>query len=158
MNYVDQSAFQRGQKLQNDRIDAVTEGLSKAESDIVTLPELMLAMHPVGCIYTSVVSTSPATLFGGTWAAFGAGRVLVGIDSADTSFDVVEETGGAKTRTLALTNLPALNSGYLSYKASGTDGITATNKTYGASIDQGGGQAFSILPPYIVVYMWKRVS
>ena len=30
-------------------------------------------VYPVGCIYTSTVSTNPATVFGmGTWAAFGA--------------------------------------------------------------------------------------
>jgi hypothetical protein len=36
-------------------------------------------MFPVGCIYTTTVSTNPNTLFGfGTWVAFGAGRVLIG--------------------------------------------------------------------------------
>lgn len=55
-------------------------------------------VYPVGCIYTTTVSTNPGTLFGfGTWAAFGAGRVLVGLNSGDTDFDTVEETGGAKT-------------------------------------------------------------
>jgi hypothetical protein len=53
---------------------------------------------PVGSIFISVVSTNPATLLGvGTWTAFGAGRVMVGLDSGDANFDVVEETGGAKT-------------------------------------------------------------
>ena len=33
----------------------------------------------------------------GTWSAFGAGRVLIGLDSGDTDFDTVEETGGSKT-------------------------------------------------------------
>jgi hypothetical protein len=47
-----------------------------------------------------VVSTNPNTLFGyGTWAAFGAGKVLVGLDSGDANFDVAEETGGSKTST-----------------------------------------------------------
>lgn len=59
--------------------------------------DILAAVYPVGAIYMSVVSTSPATLFGGTWAAFAPGRVLVGIDSGDTAFDTVEETGGAKT-------------------------------------------------------------
>lgn len=55
-------------------------------------------VYPVGCIYTTIVSTNPATVFGfGTWSAFGAGRVLVGLDSGNTAFDTVEETGGAKT-------------------------------------------------------------
>ena len=53
---------------------------------------------PVGSVFMAVVSTNPATLLGyGTWAAIGAGRVLVGLDSGDTDFDTAEETGGAKT-------------------------------------------------------------
>lgn len=60
---------------------------------------------PVGSVFISVVSTSPATLLGGgTWSAIGAGRVLVGLDSGDASFDTVEETGGAKTVSAAGTN------------------------------------------------------
>jgi len=59
---------------------------------------MLSAVYPIGCVYTSVVSTSPATLFGmGTWAALGAGKVLVGIDAGDADFDTAEETGGAKT-------------------------------------------------------------
>ena len=56
------------------------------------------ALYPVGSIYTNAaVSTNPATLLGfGTWTAFGAGRVLVGVDSSDTAFDTLGETGGSK--------------------------------------------------------------
>lgn len=57
---------------------------------------------PVGSVFIAVVSTDPATLLGyGTWSAFGAGRVLVGLDSGDTDFDTVEETGGAKTKAIS---------------------------------------------------------
>lgn len=57
---------------------------------------------PVGSVFISVVSTNPATLLGfGTWAAFAAGRVLVGLDAAQTEFDAVEETGGSKTVSAA---------------------------------------------------------
>jgi hypothetical protein len=55
---------------------------------------------PVGSVFIGVVPTNPGTLLGyGTWAAFGAGRVLVGLDSGDTDFDTAEETGGSKTGT-----------------------------------------------------------
>lgn len=60
---------------------------------------------PVGSVFIAVVSTNPATLLGyGTWSAFGAGRVMVGLDAADPNFDVAEETGGAKTVAAAGTN------------------------------------------------------
>lgn len=57
---------------------------------------------PVGSVFISVASTNPGTLLGyGTWSAFGAGRVLVGLDSGDTDFDTAEETGGAKTKAIS---------------------------------------------------------
>ena len=67
---------------------------------------------PVGSVFISVVSTNPATLLGfGTWSAFAAGRMLVGLDSGDTDFDTVEEVGGAKTKTIAQANLPNISTG-----------------------------------------------
>jgi hypothetical protein len=56
------------------------------------------ALYPVGSIYINAgVSTNPGTLLGfGTWTAFGAGRVMVGLNGSDSSFDTLEETGGSK--------------------------------------------------------------
>ena len=53
-------------------------------------------IYPVGSIYISVKSTNPSTLFGGTWVAWGSGRVPVGINTSDTDFATVEKTGGSK--------------------------------------------------------------
>jgi hypothetical protein len=57
------------------------------------------ALYPVGSIYINAsVATNPATLLGfGTWIAFAAGRVLVGLDSTNAAFDAAEETGGSST-------------------------------------------------------------
>ncbi|UDG78651.1 minor tail protein [Microbacterium phage PhunaPhoke] len=64
-------------------------------------PETMLnAFHPVGSIYMSTVNTNPGLIFGGTWVSWGAGRVPVGVNSADTDFNASEKTGGAKTHLL----------------------------------------------------------
>ena len=71
-------------------------------------PSFAAPAWPVGSIFVSVVATNPNTLLGyGTWAAFGTGRMLVGIDAAQTEFDTVKETGGAKTVTLTSAEMPA---------------------------------------------------
>lgn len=138
-----------------DKIESMGGGVSLSD------------VYPVGSIYISVVSTNPGTLFGmGTWTAFGAGRVLVGIDAGQTEFDTVEETGGAKTHTLTESEIPShshtqtaptsASGGALRFavdtNASGavTDG-NATGTT-------GGGGAHNNLQPYIVVYMWERTA
>lgn len=122
--------------------------------------------YPVGSIYTSIVSTNPATLLGvGTWAAFGAGKVMVGLDSGDSDFDTAEETGGAKTHTLSIAEMPAHTHAtegndahdagagvpYVDTKSGSTPNSNATTST-------GGGGAHNNLQPYIVVYMWKRTA
>lgn len=60
---------------------------------------IMDKIYPVGSIYMSATLTTPAavaTALGGTWVAWGAGRVPVGVDANDTDFDAAEETGGSK--------------------------------------------------------------
>lgn len=141
----------------------------------LTKEQLGNLMYPVGSIYVSVVATNPTTFFGGTWAAFGAGRTLVGIDSTQTEFDVVKETGGAKTHALSEAELAAhthaqqykagtLGSGG-NYYAVPTGGMTiaeysdttfdATNVITGST---GSGTAHNNLQPYIVTYMWERTA
>jgi hypothetical protein len=60
------------------------------------------AVYPVGSIYINAgVTTNPATLLGfGTWVAFGAGRVMVGLSGSDPLFNALEETGGSKDATV----------------------------------------------------------
>lgn len=65
------------------------------------------AAWPIGSVFISIVPTNPSVLLGfGTWSTFAAGRVLVGLDSGQTEFDLVEETGGAKTHTLTVAEMP----------------------------------------------------
>jgi microcystin-dependent protein len=64
--------------------------------------------YPVGAVFISTVATDPAELLGfGTWAAFGAGRVLVGFDGTQPEFDADGKTGGAKTHTLTVAEMPS---------------------------------------------------
>lgn len=64
-------------------------------------------VYPVGSIYMSVNSTNPSSLFGGTWVAWGTGRVPVGIDTSQTEFNTVEKTGGAKSYSSSHTHTTA---------------------------------------------------
>jgi len=123
-------------------------------------------IYPVGSIYINAsVSTNPSTLLGfGTWVAFGAGRVMVGLDSGQTEFDTAEETGGAKTHTLTISEMPSHTHNQPKgckpptnpndVDITGGNGTTITDNILTDAT--GGGQAHNNLQPYIVVYMWKR--
>lgn len=69
--------------------------------------DLLELVYPIGAIYMSVNDTNPSALFGGTWEAWGSGRVPVGVDSTDDNFSTVERTGGAATHALTTAQLPA---------------------------------------------------
>ena len=115
-------------------------------------------------------ATNPGTLLGfGTWAAFGEGRVLIGIDSSDSDFDGAEETGGSKTHTLTEAQLPSHRHTVGSNDSgTGTGGAAGNMELVrdagdgnGPSVNSsftGSGQAHTIVQPYIVVYMWKRTA
>lgn len=70
---------------------------------------ILSSVYPVGSVYiNAAVDTDPFYLLGfGTWAEIGEGKVLVGQDTGDTSFDVLGETGGAKTHTLTSAEMPS---------------------------------------------------
>tara|TARA_R100001463_G_scaffold39004_3_gene83695 strand:- start:9983 stop:10708 length:726 start_codon:yes stop_codon:yes gene_type:complete len=139
-------------------------GAFSAGSGVATIADV----YPVGSIYiNAAVATNPATLLGiGTWVAFGSGRVMVGINAADSDFDTVEETGGAKTHTLTISELPSHThnrpKGWKPAPNSQDVDITGGNGVNVAdnmlTDATGGGQAHSIMNPYIVVYMWKRTA
>ena len=66
------------------------------------IADAILAAHPVGSLYWSSKSTDPAQLFGGQWTPIKDKFVWAKGDS-----DTVNATGGAKTVTLSIANLPS---------------------------------------------------
>ena len=132
-------------------------------------------IYPIGSIYMSVNSTNPSNLFGGTWEAWGSGRIPVGVDINDTDFDTVEETGGSKTHNHTLQNAYACvgkkngSTSWVGFKTASTtftssesiSGSSASNpdsKTTVATALEGTTDNTSSLQPYITCYMWKRIS
>jgi len=143
------------------------------------------ALYPVGSIYINAgVTTNPGTLLGfGTWTAFGAGRVMVGLNGSDSSFDTLEETGGSKdaiavshthTATSTVTDpghthvvpgtvqLEGVGGGFDAFTGSATSRTVNSNTTgitVATSIASTGSSGTNAnLPPYITVAMWKRTA
>lgn len=116
-------------------------------------------MYPIGSIYCSTASVDPGTLFGGTWAVFGAGRVMVSYKAGDTDFGTPGSTGGEKTHVLTTPEMPAhthttpfvsgVGLGLLSGGAASGSGVTGST---------GGGGSHNNLQPYVVVYMFQRTA
>ena len=142
--------------------------LNKLDGVTANTATTLQAVYPVGSIYiNAAVATNPGTLLGfGTWAAFGAGRVIVGLNAADSDFDTVQETGGAKTHTLSVAELPSHTHGFTldSSENGGSskdhslilDGSSSSESFTTAST--GSGSAHNNVQPYIVAYMWRRTG
>ena len=74
---------------------------------LVPMQRLIDLIYPVGSIYMSVNSTSPADLFGGTWDTMPAGRVLLaqGKSQWGTTY-TAGSTGGEATHLLTPEEMP----------------------------------------------------
>ena len=139
-------------------------GALSAGSGLVTMSDI----YPVGSIYiNAAVTTNPATLLGfGTWTAFGSGRMMVGYNAADSDFDALQETGGAKTHTLTIAEMPShTHNRPKGWKPAPNDNDVDITGGNGVNIADnmvtdatGGGGAHNNMPPYIVAYMWRRTA
>ena len=139
---------------------------------------LFLLMHPVGTPYASKNPTSPAELYGGTWERI-EGKFIMG--ASDTY--PAGSTGGEAEHILTISEAPGHthevgaygNPGWR-FKINGNVGVVVTSDSYvlinnvslyykditdngflGTS-DVGGNEPHNNLPPYIAMYIWRRVA
>ena len=95
----------------NNIEDGIEESLNRLDA-IASNTELFNAIYPIGSIYMSTSSTNPAAYFGGTWVAWGQGRVPVGVGTSDKVFAANESGGASKvTLTAAQSGVPAHSHG-----------------------------------------------
>lgn len=164
----DGSRLEKAGKINADKLDGRT------------LAEIMLALYPIGAVYISANSTSPASLFGGEWTQIN-GRFLIGTGAPENNDDgtspgnydkTLGSKGGEATHTLTVNESPAhthtatvygissgsytANTARLVYKDNTTTGWISEGLSWVNST--GGSQSHNNLPPYLAVYMWKRVS
>lgn len=131
-------------------------------------PKLFIdIVYPVGSYYeTSNISFNPNTAWGGTWVEDSKGRVTVGMDTTQTEFDTIGETGGEKTHTLTIQEMPSHSHNSVGHTygafASGDKTMpTAYESNWGVNLyarDTGGGQSHNNLQPYVVVKRWHRTA
>lgn len=147
----------------------VPSGETTVTKEIALLEDIANALYPVGSIYMSVNNTNPSTFFGGTWEAWGAGKVPVGVDTSDTNFSTVEQTGGEKQHTLTIAEMPAHNhtipctptandGSEPSYQAAQVNAEATGYHNSIVAVSSGGGSPHNNLQPYITCYMWKRTA
>lgn len=116
-----------------------------------------LAAYPVGAVYISYVSTSPASLFGGTWAQMTGVFPYFGTGTA---------TGGSNTHTLSAAQMPS-HSHSVGANAAWSAGGNGSGATVGPASgtwttmsvgSAGGGQAHNNMPAYQTLYAWRRTA
>ena len=123
---------------------------------------LLDTVYPVGAVYISASSTSPASLFGGTWEQI-QNRFLLAAGSSYTAGN----TGGEASVTLTKEQMPK-HTHKVKYTGGNANGIYGGQPGTSVSADfaynnliidyEGGNQAHNNMPPYLVVYMWKRTA
>lgn len=137
-------------------------------------------IYPVGSIYMSMVATNPGQLFGGTWTQL-PGRFLLGAGSNEantsTAFGSLStgainrpagEKGGEISHKLNVNEMPehthSMNSPAVDVRMYGGSGdywpiqYSPNSSNSGLIQSSGGNEAHNNMPPYLAVYMWKRVS
>lgn len=142
-----------------------------AEGIAVNRKILADIMYPVGSIYISTVSTSPATLFGGSWTQI-TNRFLYAVPSSLAA----KELGGENSHTLTINEMPShshnLSNNGTSYRITvnavtgqGGDNYNmnytsraSENGPYVIADSVGGGQAHNNMPQYFTCYAWYRTA
>ena len=125
--------------------------------------ELMKLVFPIGSTYVTQTNTNPSTILGfGTWERL-KGKVCLGLDEDDTNMNAIGKTGGEKTHTLTINEMPSHKHQVANTTNSGSNGWAMTgnwNETGAFDTSAtGGGQPHNNMQPYQVVgYMWIRKS
>ena len=131
------------------------------------LSNLLDNIYPIGSIFITTNTTNPSTYFGGSWERI-KGRFLL---AADDSTYKIGKTGGEAEHTLTVDELPTHTHAYgysiKTYYGYGSTGVNRIENDHASGNqpgdyvwEQGGGgnQPHNNMPPYLVVYIWKRIS
>ena len=128
----------------------------------------LLAAHPVGTIYISTNSTSPASLFGGTWVAVSNGYYLKAVTSGAGTYgkaglpNITGSVSGVVMNDNSLGSSGAMSYTLQNNSAPRNDG-SLNHKVYTVSLNATGsssiyGNSSTVTPLNYGVYMWRRTA
>lgn len=162
-NIADVTAYDtRITNLETDMTTKAETSDLATKADVTSLNAYWQTIYPVGAIYMSASSTSPATLFGGSWTQL-KDRFLLAVGDTYKSAGLI---GGEANHTLTVAEMPSHRHGasegqFHAYTGSnGADTVSGgTNfKSIQYTAYVGDGGAHNNMPPYLAVYMWKRIA
>ena len=145
-------------------LNKIENGISANDSAISAM---LNKIYPVNSIIIRDSSTDMSKWLGFTWTKVFAGKVLVGVDTAQTEFNTIGKTGGEKTHTLTVNEMPSHGHStavVYPYTAGANHTCTpnASKDRTGTATDvvdkTGGDKPHNNLQPYQVVAYWKRTK
>ena len=155
----------------------VGSGLT-VDADGTLSADSALAAYPVGSIFQTVSSTSPAALFGGTWQEIAFNRVLMGAGTGYTAGSTVEAglpniTGSFTTKTTDVGGSPFSGDANV-LSAKGSLAFSEKSTSYGGYTGHSGsqyniqfdasrsnpiyGRSYTVQPAAYYVHIWRRVA
>lgn len=155
----------------------VGSGLT-VDADGTLSADSALAAYPVGSIFQTVSTASPAALFGGTWQEIAFNRVLMGAGTGYTAGSTVEAglpniTGSFTTKTTDVGGSPFSGDANV-LSAKGSLAFSEKSASYGGYTGRSGsqyniqfdasrsnpiyGRSYTVQPAAYYVHIWKRVA
>ena len=145
-------------------IHVLSNQLEQTQNSVDLLSQLFSqivnTIYPVGSIYMTMSAENPSSKFGGTWEQIKDRFLLAAGDSY-----AIGITGGAATHTLTIKEMPSHNHTFhMGWGAGPSDSARARTDLNSPANDwphtgyTGGSQPHNNMPPYLTVYIWKRIS
>ena len=155
----------------------VGSGLT-VDADGTLSADSALAAYPVGSIFQTVSTTSPAALFGGTWQEIAFNRVLMGAGTGYTAGSTVEAglpniTGSFTTKSTDVGGSPFSGDANV-LSAKGSLAFSEKSTSYGGYTGHSGsqyniqfdasrsnpiyGRSTTVQPAAYYVHIWRRVA
>ena len=174
INFTDTTITQKPYVTINNVNYEVQDGIYTGGTDLnaqtfntmqSNIEQAMNAIYPIGSIIIRDDAEDMSNFLGFTWEKVFAGKVLVGVDESDDDFKTIGKTGGEKTHTLTINEMPShshtmnyVGTDWLQHGVSGNYDISSTSSPYRDTSSNGGGLPHNNLQPYQVVAYWKRIS